>query len=343
MQYSLSELIQGLDAVIHGDPHCVITGICPIQQSQAGQITFLSNPLYRQYLSATTASAVILSEKDLPFCPVNAVVSANPYYTYAKIAGFFAEHEINLIGIHPSAVIGVGCDIDPTANIAANCVIGKRVKIAAHTFIGPGTILGDDVVIGEGSHLAARVSILHKVKIGKSVRIASGAVIGSDGFGFANQKGTWHKVPQLGSVIIGDGVDIGANTVIDRGAIEDTVIEEGVILDNLIQVAHNVHIGAHTIIAGCVAIAGSTVIGAHCMVGGGTCFAGHITICDYAVITGMSAVTKSITEPGMYSSGIVGVVPNQEFRKNNARFHRLGNLMQRVKNIELALKDSGRA
>jgi UDP-3-O-[3-hydroxymyristoyl] glucosamine N-acyltransferase len=174
--------------------------------------------------------------------------------------------------------------------------------------------------------------------MGRRCRIASGVVIGSDGFGFAYQSGVWHKVPQLGSVAIGDDVDIGANTTIDRGAVENTVIEDGVKLDNLIQVGHNVRIGAHTVIAGCVGIAGSTIIGKYCMIGGASNFAGHLSVADKVIITGMTAVTKSITEPGMYSSGIVGAVPNHEFLKNNARFHRLENLMQRVKELEAAVK-----
>jgi UDP-3-O-[3-hydroxymyristoyl] glucosamine N-acyltransferase len=164
-------------------------------------------------------------------------------------------------------------------------------------------------------------------------------VVGSDGFGFANHKGAWHKVPQLGGVILGDDVDIGANTTIDRGAVEATVIEDGVKLDNLIQVGHNVRIGAHTVIAGCVGIAGSTNIGKYCMIGGAANFAGHLSVADKVIITGMTAVTKSIKEPGMYSSGIVGAVPSHEFLKNNARFHRLENLIDRVKALETALKD----
>jgi len=218
-------------------------------------------------------------------------------------------------------------------------VIGKNCVIDKTAYIGPHCVIGDDVEIGPHTRLDASVIVYDRVKIGARVHLSSGVVIGSDGFGFANEKGVWHEVPQLGSVIIGDDVSIGANTVIDRGALEDTVIETGVKLDNLIQVAHNVRIGAHTIIAGCVAIAGSTDIGSHCMIGGCTCFAGHISICDNVIITGMTAVTKSIHEPGMYSSGIVGAVPNLEFRKNNARFHRLENLMERVKTLESELKN----
>jgi UDP-3-O-[3-hydroxymyristoyl] glucosamine N-acyltransferase len=338
-QYKLAELINGLDVTIKGDPDCLISGIGTIQQSQRGHITFLTNAAYRKYLGTTQASAVVLTEEDAAACPINAVISHNPYFTYSKIAAFFDEQPMIMAGVHQNVVIGEDSDIHPSASISPNCVIGNHVKIAAEVVIGPGTIIGDFVEIGEMTRLDANVTIYHKVKIGKRTRIASGAVIGSDGFGFANQKSTWHKVPQFGSVEIGDDVDIGANTTIDRGAVGNTVIENGVKLDNLIQVAHNVRIGENTIIAGGVAIAGSAVIGKNCMVGGATCFAGHITVCDNAMITGMTAVTKSIREPGVYSSGIVGAVPNHEFRKNNARFHRLENLMQRVKALESALKE----
>lgn len=338
MQFTLAELTKNLDVTIKGDPESVIRGVCPIQQSAPGFITFLTNSSYRKYLKSTQAAAVILSEKDVVDCPVNAVVSRNPYYTYAKIASFFEKHIRAEQGVHATAVIGMGCHIAPTASVAAGCVIGDGVTISANVIIGPGVMIGNDVHIGMGSRIDARVTIYHNVRIGERVRVMSGAVIGSDGFGFANHQGKWHKVPQLGSVVIGDDVDIGSNTTIDRGAIENTIIESGVTLDNLIQVGHNVHIGANTIIAGCVAIAGSTQIGKNCMIGGGSCFAGHIQVCDNVILTGMSAVTKSITEPGMYSSGVVGVVPNKEFLKNNARFHRLGNLMQRVKTLESELE-----
>lgn len=337
-QYKLADLITGLDVTLKGDPNCLISGVSPIQQSQPGHITFLTNSLYRKYLATTHASAVILSEADAVECSVNAIISRNPYYTYAKIAAFFADQIDVVSGIHPSVIVGDHTQIDPSAIIGANCVIGSHVKIAADVVIAPGSLISDHVELGEATQLDAGVKIYHKVKIGKRARIASGAVIGSDGFGFANQKGVWHKVPQLGSVEIGDDVDIGANTTIDRGAVENTIIANGVKLDNLIQIGHNVFIDANTIIAGCVAIAGSTVIGKNCMVGGKTSFAGHITICDNVMITGMTAVTKSIREPGIYSSGIVGAVTNKEFRKNNARFHRLENLMERVKTLEGLLK-----
>lgn len=337
-QFKLSELVKNLDVTIQGDPDCVITGISPVHQAQAGHITFLTNSHYRKFLPATQAAAVILNQEDAKDCKANAVISANPYYTYAKVAEYFDSKPAAAAGIHPSAVIGSNCKIDPAASIGPNCTIGNDVSIAAGVVIGANCTINDQVSIGADTHLDAGVSIYRQVSIGKRCRLASGVVVGSDGFGFANQKGNWHKVPQLGGVEIGDDVDIGANTTIDRGAVENTVIEDGVKLDNLIQVGHNVRIGAHTVIAGCVGIAGSTIIGKYCMIGGASNFAGHLSVADKVIITGMTAVTKSITEPGMYSSGIVGAVPNHEFLKNNARFHRLENLMQRVKSLETALK-----
>jgi UDP-3-O-[3-hydroxymyristoyl] glucosamine N-acyltransferase len=338
--YTLAELTKGLDVTIKGDDSCLIQGICPIQQSQRGKITFLTNAVYRKHLPETLASAVILSEADAAECPVTAVISHNPYYTYAKIAEYFTDQTHPATGIHASAVIGEGCDIDPSVVIGPNCVIGNQVSIAADVIIGAGCFIGDRVVIAEAARLDARVTLYHGVIIGKRTRLTSGVVIGSEGFGFANQKGVWHKVPQLGTVVIGDDVDIGANTTIDRGAIENTVIENGVKLDNLIQIGHNVRIGSNTIIAGCVGIAGSTHIGKNCMIGGQSGFNGHITIADNVMINGGTAVTKSIHEPGVYCSGLMGLVTNLEFRKNSARFNRLGNLMQRVKNLESAIKVS---
>lgn len=338
-QYTLAELINGLDATIKGDPNCLITGVCPIQQSKPGHITFLTNPLYRKYLETTEASAVILSAEDAEVCPVNAIITRNPYYIYANIAAFFDTRPDVSVGIHPTAIIEEGAQIDPSASIGPYCVIGRGAIIGARVVVGANTSIGDFSVIGDDSRLDTRVTIYHFVTIGQRVRIASGVVIGADGFGFANQRGTWHKVPQLGGVEIGNDVDIGANTTIDRGAVESTIIEDGVKLDNLIQVGHNVRIGANTIIAGCAGIAGSATIGKNCMVGGATCIAGHISIGDNVMLTGMSSVTKSITEPGVYASGVVGAVPIHEFKKNNARFYRLESLLQRVKTMESALKE----
>jgi len=338
-QYTLAELINGLDASIKGDPDCVVTGVGTIQHAKAGDIAFLMNPLYKKYLPDTQASAVILTEKESADCPVNAIISRDPYYTYAKIAAYFDEKPLPKPGIHPSAIIGEDCQIDPTASIGASCVIGNKVSIGAHVVLGPNCSLSDQIEIGENTLLDANVTIYHQVKIGRNVEISSGAVIGGDGFGLAKHKGVWQKIPQLGGVVIADDVEIGANCTIDRGAIENTVIERGVKLDNLVQVGHNVRIGESTAIAGCVGISGSTVIGKNCLVGGAAGFAGHLTIADDVVITGATEVTKSIREPGIYSSGVGGLVTNLEWRKNSARVHRLQQLVDRVKALEYALEE----
>lgn len=338
-QYSLAQLTQGLEVTIQGDPDCLIDGISTIQDAQPGHMAFLMNPLYRKYLPMTRASAVILSGKDALECPVNALICKDPYYTYAIIASYFNDRPQAVTGIHPTAVIGQHCQIDSSVSLAANVVIGDYVSLAANVVIGPGCVVGDFSEIGENSCLEANVTLYHKIKIGKRVLIASGTVIGSDGFGIAKHKGVWHKVPQLGRVIIEDDVEIGANCAVDRGAIDDTVIEEGARLDNLIQLGHNVRIGRHTAIAGCVGVAGSTTIGSNCLVGGQSGFAGHLTIADNAVITGGTAVTKSIREPGIYSSGLGGLVTNLEWKKNSARFHRLEQLVQRVKALESVIEE----
>lgn len=338
-QFTLSELTHGLDVIIKGDPNCVILGVATIQQSKVGHITFLTNSHYRKYLAHTNASAVVLSEADAGICPVNAVISANPHYTYAKIAEFFLEMTHPHSGVHETVIMGEGTKIDPSASIGPYCVIGRNVVIGPQVIIDPNCTIGDNSQIGEGSHINAGVHIYHQVTIGKRNVIASGVVIGSEGFGFANQGGAWHKVPQLGGVVIGDDVDIGANTTIDRGAIDDTIVENGVKLDNQIQVGHNVKIGAHTIIAGCVGIAGSATIGKYCIIGGASKINGHISICDHTVITGSTDVSKSVQQAGMYSSGIKTLLTHEEYLKNNARVQRLEKLTQRIKSLEKAIQE----
>jgi UDP-3-O-[3-hydroxymyristoyl] glucosamine N-acyltransferase len=297
------------------------------------------NPLYKKYLSTTTASAVILLPDDAKLCPVNAVISGDPYYTYAKIAKYFDDKPKSAVGIHPTAVIGKYCDIDASASIGPHCVIGDYVKIGPKVVIGPSSVVGEYSEIGEETYLNANVTIYHKISIGKRVLIGGNTVIGSDGFGIAKNKGIWHKVPQLGGVVIEDDVEIGANCAIDRGAIENTVICRGVKLDNHIQIGHNVRIGENTAMAALVGIGGSTEIGKNCLIGGQTGFAGHIQVTDNVVVTGGSGVTSSIREPGVYSSGMHGVVTNREWKRNNARIHRLDKLMERVKELELALSE----
>lgn len=338
-QYTLAELIEGLDITIQGDPNCIIKGVCTIQDAKPDHITFLTNPLYKKYLATTQAAAVILGAEEAEICPVNALITRNPYYSYAKIASLFCPRSIPEPGIHATAVIGKDCQIDSTATIGAQCVIEDGVKIAAGVVLGAGCFIGEYSELDENTHLDAHVTLYDRIKVGKHVRISSGVVIGSDGFGIAKEKGVWHKVPQLGRVIIEDDVEIGANCAIDRGAIDDTVIAKGVKLDNLIQVGHNVRIGENTAIAGCVAIAGSAMIGKDCIIGGTTGINGHITITDNAIITGGSTVTNSVQEPGMYSSAVFNLESNREWRKKVARFNRLETLIQRVKALETALQE----
>ena len=338
-QYTLAELIAGLEATIKGDPNFVVSGVCTIQQARSDCITFLANPLYKKFLAATEAGAVILTEGDAVDCVTNAIISRDPSYTYAKIAAYFEYKPKQPAGIHPSAVIGENCHIDPSASIGPHCTVGDEVTIGAGVVIGPNCTIAAGVEIDADTHLDPRVTLYHHVKLGKRVIIASGVVIGSDGFGLAKHKGIWQKIPQLGRVIIQDDVEIGANCTIDRGAIDDTVIGKGAKLDNLVQIGHNVSIGEYTAIAGCVGIAGSSVIGKNCLIGGQAGLAGHISIADNVMITGGSAITKSIREPGIYSSGVGGVVTNQEWRKTTARVHRLEQMAQRVKALEAALEE----
>lgn len=336
-QYTLSELAEVLGAKLQGDAACVITGMATLQNAQAGQITFLDNVKYRSYLADTKASAVIVSSAYAAECPTNALVLGNPYLGYAKAAKLFEQLPSAKSGIHATAVMGENCQIHPLASIGAHCVIGDNVIIDAHAIIGAHCVINDSCKIGEGSRLWPKVTLYHNVTIGQRCIIHSGAVLGSDGFGFApNEKGQWQKIPQLGGVVIGDDVEIGANTTVDRGAIESTMIKNGVKIDNQVQIAHNVIIGEHTIIAGCVGIAGSTKIGKHCMFGGGSGVAGHLTICDGVIITGSSTVGRSINTPGVYSS-FIDAQPHTHWTKNMMRVYQLDDITRKLRKVEKSI------
>jgi UDP-3-O-[3-hydroxymyristoyl] glucosamine N-acyltransferase len=304
-----------------------------LPQAQPNQISFLSNPRYRRYLSTTQAGAVILSQHDVPACPVPVLLAEQPYVTYAQVAQLFTPSGPRPQGIHPTA------SVDETAQVAESAWIGPHSTVEAETIIGPRVFVGPNSTIGQRCilksevYLVARVTICHDVQLGERVLAHPGAVLGSDGFGLANTGQRWIKIPQLGGLKIGDDVEIGANTTIDRGALEDTVIEEGVKFDNQIQVGHNVHIGAHTVVAGCVGIAGSVSIGRHCRLGGGVGIAGHLKIADHVHISGMSLVTKSLTQAGYYSSGL-RVETNRRWNKIGARLRQLDDLARRLIALE---------
>lgn len=333
MPYTLGQIADVIQAELRGDPGCEITGIATLQNAAEGDLSFLANRRYFPYLNSTRASAVILNQEDAKGCPVNALVIADPYLAYVKAARFMYPEKAVAAAVSDSASISEDAVVAATACIGPNTVIAGGVNIGDGAYIGPGCVIGEGVSIGRDTRLVASVTLCDRVQIGQRVLMHPGVVIGADGFGIANDHGKWLKIPQLGSVIIGDDVEIGANTTIDRGAIENTVIEEGVKIDNQVQIGHNVVIGAHTAIAGCVAIAGSVTIGQHCMIGGLSAISGHISIADRVTITGMSGVANTIKEPGVYSAGL-NIMENRTWRKNVVRFKYLDELFRRLKKLE---------
>jgi len=292
---------------LRGEPSLRVSRVATLSHAQPGTLSFLANPKYRRQLEATHATAVLVAPENAASCRVAALVDPNPYLAYARIAGVLHPEAPAAPGIHPSAVVSAKARVAPSASVAALAVIEDDVQIDDWVLVGPGSIVQRGAHIGADSRLITRVTVCAGVRIGQRCILHAGAVVGADGFGFAPDAGTWLKVPQIGSVQIGDDVEIGANTTIDRGAIDDTLVEQGVKLDNQIQVGHNVTIGAHTAVAGCVGISGSTTIGRRCMIGGGVGIAGHLTIADDVVVTGCSLVSASIRQAGSYSSGMPAV------------------------------------
>jgi len=329
----LGQLAEFLGATLRGDPETKITGLATLQEAGPAQLSFLANPQYRKYLAGSQAAALLLKEADAEGFAGNALVVPDPYLAYARISHLFDPKPKATAGIHPSAVIAADAVVDPTASIGPFVVIEAGARVGAHVTLGAHCVVGARSEIGEGGWLAPRVTLYHDVRIGKRVVIQSGAVLGGEGFGFANEKGIWQKIAQIGGVTIGDDVEIGVNTAIDRGALADTVIGNGVKLDNQIQIAHNVQVGDHTAMAACVGISGSTKIGKHCMLAGGVGLVGHIDICDNVFLTGMTMVTHSITEPGAYSSG-TAMQPAAEWRKSAARIRQLDDIARRLKQLE---------
>ena len=333
MTCTLGKVASYIGAELTGDPRCEVSDLATLESAKPGQISFLSNRKYYRFLKHTKASAVIIKREDLDACPVSSLVVDDPYMSYASVVGlFYPEPEI-VPGIHPSAIVSPSASIDGSAAIGPNVIIEDKSVIGAGTFIDSGCVIKSDVTIGSNTRLYPNVVLCHSISIGSRVILHPGVVIGSDGFGIANNKGIWTKIPQIGTVIIGDDVEIGTNTSIDRGALENTLIEQGVKIDNQVQIGHNVHIGAHTAIAGCVGIAGSTTIGKHCMIGGLSAINGHLEIVDNVVITGCSAVGNSINSPGTYSSGIP-VTEVRLWRRIVARIRKLDDLARKVAKLE---------
>lgn len=333
MELTLKYIADFLDAQFIGDAELKISGLATLASAKAGELSFLANMAYKDQLQTTQASAVIVHPKQQDDCQCAAIVLDNPYLGYARVSELFNTLPKAKNTMHPSAVVSTTATIGENVTLSANCVIEDHAVIADHAVIGAGCVVGENSRIGEYTRLHHNVSIYHDVTIGKHSIIHSGAIIGSDGFGFANDKGNWVKICQIGGVSIGDHTEIGANTTIDRGAMSDTKIGNGVKLDNQIQIAHNVEIGDHCAIAAGAMIAGSTKIGNCCTLAGGVGVIGHLVIADGSHVTAMSLVTKSITEAGSYSSG-TAMSKTSEWRKSAARFRQLDDMAKRLKQLE---------
>lgn len=328
--YTLGQIAEHIGANAQGDENQIISSIATLSSATTGQIAFLANSKYKSQLADTKASAVILSENCLDDYNGNALLMKDPYIGFALTAQLLDTTPTSADDIHPSAVISPSATIGKNVAVGANAVIESDAVIADGVSIGAGCFIGKGAKIGAFTKLWSNISVYHQVEIGDHCLLQANTVIGSDGFGYANDKGQWLKIPQLGSVIVGNRVEIGAGCTIDRGALENTEIHDGVIIDNQVHVAHNVIIGQSTAIAGNSGIAGSTKIGAYCTIGGEVAISGHLTIADKTMITGNSMVVKSITESGVYSSGMPAM-PNREWLKHNARMSRIEQLMNQVK------------
>lgn len=331
--YTLEALAQLLGASLESKGVTHIHGLAPLHRAQQGEISFCTRANQKELLATTQASAVIVRTAEREYCKTAVLIVDDPQLAYAKTARLFDTRQQESSGIHPSAVIDDSVELGAEVCVGANTTIAAGCLIGDGVVIGAGCCIGQAVQIGEQTRLWDSVNINHHVQIGKYVQIQSGAVIGADGFGYANEAGKWLKIPQTGRVILGDHVEIGANTTIDRGTLDDTIIADQVIIDNLCHIAHNVSIGYGSALAGGVMIAGSTVVGRHCMIGGASVINGHITICDHVTITGMCMLMRSVEQPGTYSSGIPAQ-PNHTWRKTAARVLRIEELHQRMKLLE---------
>jgi UDP-3-O-[3-hydroxymyristoyl] glucosamine N-acyltransferase len=327
--FTAAELARRFALELHGDADTRVAGVATLARAGRDELAFLANPRYRSQLAESDAGIVVMGAGDAEGHAGTALIAADPYVAFAKLAALFDTRIAATPGIHASAVVDASAMIDPSASIGPFASIGARSTIAAGAVVGAGCAIGEDCVVGEDCDIGPRVTLVRRIRLGKRVLIHPGAVLGADGFGLAMEGGRWLKIPQLGGVVVGDDCEIGANTTIDRGALDDTVLEEDVRLDNQIQIGHNAHIGAHTAMAGCSAVAGSARIGRYCLIGGGAGVLGHLELCDRVIVTAMSLVTHSIREPGEYSSG-TPLMDNRSWRKSAARFKQLDSIARRL-------------
>lgn len=331
---TLADIARHLDVPLSGNAQTPIRGLATLKDAEPDQIAFLTNRAYLKDLATTRAGAVLLHPEHSKTCPVPRLELDNPYLGYARLSQLFDPLPArDRTGIHPAAVVADDATLGEGTCVAANAVIESGAVLGERVVVGPGSVVGADSQLGEGSRLHANVTVCHGVVIGKRAILHSGCVIGGDGFGFAHDGGAWHKIAQLGGVVLGDDVEVGSCSSIDRGALGDTLIGSDVKIDSQVQIAHNVQIGDHSALAGCVGIAGSTRVGKHCMLGGGVGLSGHLTLCDGVQVTGMSLVTNSIHASGVYSSG-TGAMENHQWRKNAVRFKQLDDIAKRLARLE---------
>ena len=338
MAYSLPEIVTRFGGELLDDNGVTISGVAPIDRAGPQEIAFVSQAKYLRDIEASQAGALILSPDGRDSSPRPRIITGNPYLYFARVSSLLNPVPQPAPGIHPAAVVHPQAKIAATATIGAGAVIGDGASIGERSIIGPNSVVGEHVTLGDDCLLYANVTIYHHCVIGSRVILHSGCVIGSDGFGLANEQGRWVKIPQVGRAVVGDDVEVGACTTIDRGALDDTVIEEGVKLDNLIQVAHNVRIGAHTAIAACTGIAGSAKIGRHCMIGGAAMIFGHIEIADGVRISTNTLITKSLTKPGTYTSALP-FSEHGEWLRNAAHMRNLDKLAGRIKELEKRISE----
>jgi UDP-3-O-[3-hydroxymyristoyl] glucosamine N-acyltransferase len=333
-KYTLADLAKELGGSVHGDPSVIVSSIASLSKAKEGNLTFLSNPKYMPQLEKTQASAVLLTDQVVHLCKTNAIVLTNPYLAFARVAQLFDNTPKKVEGIHLTAQLDSSVKLGEGIAISANVVIGENTIIEDNVEIGANSSISSGCYIKSGSKIKSNVSIYHDVTIGKNSIIHSNTVIGSDGFGNAkDSQGNWMKIPQLGGVIIGDNVEIGACTSIDRGAIDDTIIEDGVKLDNQIQIGHNVVIGKNTAMAAQTGVAGSVTIGENCLFGGQTGIVGHINIVDDVMVTSKSGISNSINVSGVYSASMPAK-PHMQWKRTLARLNKLDTLNKRVSNLE---------
>lgn len=334
--YRLGEIVRRFGGQLIGDPEYRVHQVATLRSAGPEQISFCHDARYADELRTTRAGAVVVTSAHSEHGTAHRIVADDPYLYFARLAVLFNPLPSIATGVHASAVVAADAQIDPTASIGAHCAIAAGVRIGARVRIGAGSIVGEEVTVDEDTRIDANVTIYARSRIGRRCVLLAGAIVGADGFGHAREGGRWLKIPQIGAVSIGDDVEIGANTTIDRGALDDTVIEDGVKLDNQIQIGHNCRIGAHTAIAGCVGIAGSTTIGRRCMIGGAAMIAGHLQLCDDVVVSGGTLISKSIAVPGIYT-GVYPFEPNKRWSRNAASVRHLDNLVTRIRSLEREL------